>query len=424
MKKILIIIISYWALTANAQNYLISFAGTGASTTLNSVKVENLTAGTSLTLNGSDVLRLTITTAVHSTEDVQSSGLKIYPNPMTDNSTLSLSPPVSGDATISIFDMTGKLLTQIQSKLDKGLQEFHISGLKSGSYLISVSGSTYHFSGKLLSNGKSDETISIQKISNSRSFDEKKVEADSKGELATVDMNYTTGDRFKFTGISGNYRTIKMDVPASSKTITFNFISCSDGDNNNYQVVEIGTQIWMAENLKTTKFNDGSAIPLVTDNTEWSNLTSPGYCWFNNDVANKEVYGALFNWYTLDAGSNGGKNVCPTGWHVPIDDEWTILTTLLGGADGAGGKLKETGTTHWISPNSGATNETGFTAIPGGVRGNTAFYSIGEDGYWWSSTESSSPSAWFRTMSSSHSNVIISYFGKIDGFSVRCLEDN
>ena len=98
-------------------------------------------------------------------------------------------------------------------------------------------------------------------------------------------MEYTTGDRLKFTGISGNYSTVKTDIPESDKTITFNFIACTDGDNNNYPVVEIGTQVWMAENLKTTKYSDGTDIPLVTSNTAWIPLTTPGYCWYNNNEA-------------------------------------------------------------------------------------------------------------------------------------------
>jgi uncharacterized protein (TIGR02145 family) len=138
----------------------------------------------------------------------------------------------------------------------------------------------------------------------------------------------------------------------------------TDVDNNTYKVVKIGTQVWMAENLKTTRYNDGSAIPLVTDNTEWNNLTTPGYSWYNNDSATyAQTYGALYNWYTVETG-----NLCPTGWHVPSDAEWTTLTDYLGGEAIAGGKLKETGTAHWDSPNTGATDETGFTAFPGGNR--------------------------------------------------------
>jgi uncharacterized protein (TIGR02145 family) len=99
-----------------------------------------------------------------------------------------------------------------------------------------------------------------------------------------------------------------------------------DIDGNVYKTVTIGKQVWMAENLKTAKYNDGKTIPLVTDNTEWSNLSAPAYCWYNNDIANKEVYGALYNWYTVNT-----NKVCPKGWHIPIDAEWTTLTTYLGG---------------------------------------------------------------------------------------------
>src|SRR5450759_4787246 len=113
-----------------------------------------------------------------------------------------------------------------------------------------------------------------------------------------------------------------------------------DIDGNVYKTVTIGKQVWMVENLKTTKYNDGITIPLVIDNTAWTDLITPKYSWFNNDIANKEVYGALYNWYTVNT-----NKLCPKGWHIPTDEEWTTLTTYLGGEGVAGGKLKETGTT-------------------------------------------------------------------------------
>lgn len=132
-------------------------------------------------------------------------------------------------------------------------------------------------------------------------------------------------------------------------------------DGNVYQTVKIGTQIWTRENLKTTKYKDGTAIPLATDNTAWSNLTTPGYCWYNNDAsANKNVYGGLYNWYTVST-----NNLCPSGWHVSTDLDWTTISNYLGGGFDAAVKLKETGTDHWSAPNAGVTNETGFTARPG-----------------------------------------------------------
>jgi uncharacterized protein (TIGR02145 family) len=209
-------------------------------------------------------------------------------------------------------------------------------------------------------------------------------------------------------------------LPTQSQAVDFDFVACSDPDNNNYGVVTIGTQVWMADNLKTTKFSDASPIPLVTDNTAWSNLSTPGYCWYDNDEStNKDTYGALYNWYTVGAG-----NLCPAGWHVPSDAEWEFLVTYLGGASITGGKLKETGTAHWADPNTGATNETGFTARPGGTRTSSAIYKyITILGYWWASTEASASSAWYRNIYNNNSSLLKNNFTKTNGFSVRCLKD-
>ncbi len=205
---------------------------------------------------------------------------------------------------------------------------------------------------------------------------------------------------------------------------TINIISDIDG--NTYSTVKIGTQVWIAGNLKTTKYNDGTAIPLVPDSTSWVTFSTPGYCWYNNDATTyKTTYGALYNWYVVDAASNGGKNVCPINWHVPTDTEWTTLTTYLGGESVAGGKLKETGTTHWQSPNEGATNEIGFTALPGGGRhGNGIFYSIGELGVWWSSTEYDISNAWDIAVINNSTLISSLALDKKNGYSVRCLKDN
>jgi len=196
----------------------------------------------------------------------------------------------------------------------------------------------------------------------------------------------------------------------------------TDIEGNVYNTVTIGTQVWMAENLKTTKFNDGTAIPLVTtDNDLWFNLTNPAYCWYNNDESTyKATYGAMYNWYTVNTGK-----LCPAGWHIPTDAQWTTLTTYLGGEATAGSKLKETGTSHWLSPNLGATNETGFTAIPGGYRNYIGiFYSIGNSGNWWSSTENSTTYAWYWSMITAGYGIGRTYLFKQDGLSVRCLQDS
>jgi uncharacterized protein (TIGR02145 family) len=194
----------------------------------------------------------------------------------------------------------------------------------------------------------------------------------------------------------------------------------ADIDGNVYQTIGIGSQYWITENLKTTQFNDGTPIPLVTDNSTWQFLVAPGYCWYNNDEAtNKELYGALYNWYVVVS-----SKLPPAGWHVSTDAEWTILETYLGGLTEAGGKLKETGTDHWMTPNTGATNETGFTALPGGMRAKDgSFSALGETGNFWTTTTASNQAAWYRALdylgsSNTRGNNSVNW-----GLSVRLVKD-
>jgi uncharacterized protein (TIGR02145 family) len=192
--------------------------------------------------------------------------------------------------------------------------------------------------------------------------------------------------------------------------------SVSDIENNIYKTILIGTQTWMAENLKVTRYNDNTGIPFVPNITRWENLTEPGYCWFNNDSV---AYGALYNWYTVNTGK-----LCPEGWHVPTDVEWTTLITYLDGDSVAAGKLKETGTVHWLSPNTGSSNETGFTALPGGYRNYVGtFGNLKNSGYWWTSVESAAVNADYSTMSYNSEHTYQSNSSKLSGFSVRCIKN-
>jgi uncharacterized protein (TIGR02145 family) len=190
----------------------------------------------------------------------------------------------------------------------------------------------------------------------------------------------------------------------------------ADIDGNIYDTVVIDTQVWMAENLKTTRLNDGTKIPLVTSDTAWSNLRTPGYCWYGNYEAffNLNHYGALYNYYAVKSGK-----LCPAGWHVPDTDEWYTLITFLG-MDIAGGKMKETGTRNWLSPNTGATNESSFNALPGGFR--NAYYKNFQrfkiSGQFWHSE----PADVMRVTYSSE-DVIHGSLSQNDGASVRCIKD-
>lgn len=195
----------------------------------------------------------------------------------------------------------------------------------------------------------------------------------------------------------------------------------TDIDGNEYPILTIGNQTWMAKNLRTTKFNDGTNIALVTESSIWSNIVSAAYCWYDNDsIANANNYGALYNWYTVET-----NKLCPTGWHVPSDVEWLELTNYLGGLSIAGGKLKEVGTTHWSCPNAEATNETGFNALSGGA---IPYYggslNMGLLGTWWSTTKINNYTAWGWLIDNSSGAVYQRQDNLLTGQSVRCLKDN
>lgn len=204
------------------------------------------------------------------------------------------------------------------------------------------------------------------------------------------------------------------------ETTTATVVTVYDVDGNTYSPVVIGTQTWLTTNLKTTKYKDGIPIAPTTDNIAWKNLSIGGSSWYNNDVTNKNTYGGLYNWTAVATG-----NLCPAGWHVPTDADWTILSAYLGGDAVSGGKLKETGTTHWLSPNTGATNETGFLALPGGSRSGTTgiFSNVGSGSGWWSSTSNGNSSAWLRSLAKDSSGLNRSSDGINGGYSVRCVKD-
>ena len=250
--------------------------------------------------------------------------------------------------------------------------------------------------------------------------------ANGEGTLAyTISGTPTTAGTANFAiALGGKSCTITLTVDDVAQTIGKPGPNISDSEGNTYKTVTIGTQQWMAENLKVSKYSDGTTIPNITDNTQWSNLTTGAWSYYNNDAANNAKYGKLYNWYAVSKTTNGNKNVCPTGWHVPTDAEWTVLTDYLGGDGIAGGKMKEVGTTSWNSPNTDATNTSLFTGLPGGYRDYNGYCStIGYFGYWWSSTEYDADDAWNRYLSNYHGDANRNNFNKFLGLSVRCLRD-
>jgi len=217
------------------------------------------------------------------------------------------------------------------------------------------------------------------------------------------------------------YATNKSGT-AYGEELTFTTL-VADYDGNTYHTLTIGNQVWMLENLKVTKYRNGNVISNVTDPTAWSGLTTGAYCSYNNSSTNKTTYGNLYNWYAVI----DSRGIAPTGWHVPTEAEWTTLINYLQGATLAGDILKETGNAHWTGTYTGATNASGFTALPGGYVASQnnvyGFYGIGTDGQWWSATQVDSGNAWKMSLTNTSAQAVSESGAKQRGLSIRCIKD-
>ncbi len=237
-------------------------------------------------------------------------------------------------------------------------------------------------------------------------------------------LKASTTYHFRVKAVNSGGTVFGADMSFSTGKLTV-----TDADGNVYNTVTIGTQVWMAENLKTTKYRNGDDVVNRKTASEWGNTNEGAYCSYNNDAGYFTTYGALYNWFAVI----DNRGLCPAGWHVPTSAEWLTLVAYLNSEGLDGGALKESGTSHWYSTNSGVTNSTGFTALPGGRRynpENAAFYQIGLTGYWWTSTPYIDPRNPYNdsyahewNMFATNNSISQSYFGKRDGFSVRCVRD-
>ena len=202
------------------------------------------------------------------------------------------------------------------------------------------------------------------------------------------------------------------------------FSDCvTDIDGNVYKTVKIGDLIWMAENLKVNRFNDGSIIPQIKEEDHWSSTLFAAWCYYNNDSTFNDKYGKLYNWYSLNKADNGNKNVCPVGWHVSTFKETINLETVLGGQNIAGNSIREIDSSSWDSKNTGATNLSLYTGIPSGIHGYNGFYYLHEAAYWWTSTESDTDRGVVRVVGSDDSVYGTSAIMKSTGATVRCVKD-
>jgi uncharacterized protein (TIGR02145 family) len=427
----------------NAQDYSISFTGVGDTNVVSSVRVDNLTTGNSVTLNSGDTLHLKYSLGfVH--PDIEKNRIQLYPNPTNDQSILTFVTSEQENTVISIVDLSGKTVYQTNILLSAGTHSFRISGVNPGIFFVNVTAKNFHHSVKLICQGSSKSHTEIEIVS----FNENAGDSPYKSTVSSINMQYTEGDILLFKGTTGPYSAIITDTPGSSKTLTFNFVSCNDYDGNNYTTVEIGDQTWMAENLKAKHFKDGTEIALVENNSDWNILsyTSKAYCYYVNSVSYGNTFGALYTWAAAMNGDesselnpSGVQGACPCGWHLPSDEEWMELEMYLGmtyeeayglGWRGTneGDKLKTTN--GWFN-NGNGTNASGFSALPGGSRINALFVDLTEKTCFWSTTEyfNNHNLAFNRSLSYLYSQIgwfsANHYYGypKNYGLSVRCIKD-
>ncbi len=415
-----------------SQDYLIEFAGTGTGT-IDSVQVENLTQGSSLTLSGADVLYLrAIVSDIKTFDYAQYSDMRLYPNPVTEKCKVELDVMTQNNYVVEIFNVAGQLVAHQHAVLSQGIHAWEISGLNRGLYDVSIKSAGHSYHGKIISLSQHKESTQISYLGQSASSYPLR---SLKNTGSPVQMQYNEGDRLKFTAFHGYSRTLLTDVPTGNKTVAFHFAECIDGDNNTYTAVQIGDQLWMAENLKTTRYKDGTEIPLVTNDSSWRALQTPAYCWYNNDSAMySQHYGALYTWYTFSEG-----NLCPAGWHMPSTDDWTKLVAFLKdngyGFEGNREYYSKSlaATSGWetyavagtVGNDQSSNNYSGFSALPAGYRYfDGTFKDMGISGNWWS-YNGNEPDC-FALYWQLGFNSLEMYNYKIEreyGYAVRCLKD-
>jgi uncharacterized protein (TIGR02145 family) len=438
--KILALLMSF-AATIHAQNYMIGFAGTGASTTVDSIKIENLTQCTSLTIGGADILNLSSVTGIDQNINAFRNLVNIYPNPSPGYFTIEIESASDNDACIGIYDISGKTILKQNEFLKKGVQRIIIDGIPIGIYLLKIESDLYQYTSKLISNAVSEKVPEIIFVESTEkhyiqnNLNEIAEAKDTKGAKSVISMLFNTNDTLKLTGKSGNNRTISMLFPTQDETVTFNFVKCTDADSNNYAVVQIGSQIWMAENLKATKYRNGSVIPNVPDSATWGSTTSGAWCDFHNDPAEGACYGHLYNWYA----ASDSRNIAPVGWHVATNAEWNIMekfvdntvdTTALGGTGTEIGRiLKEGCNTRWMYYDSTAgRNSAGFTALCSNFRNSSGAWSLApnnnHDDSFWTATPYNANMAWGKSFRWCTRDIFSIFNFDRAGSSIRCIKDN
>ncbi len=394
------------------QDYKISFAGEGAATAVETVIVENLDQGTTITLTGNDVLHLVAAIGVPGEESARG-GLRFFTGRESGETYVSFFQPKAGRITLCLSDLQGKRLVLQELYLGQGLHTFALKCRLPGLYVLNVKIPGTELNGKFTSTGTGQLTEIRHTESGSVDY--------LKSNANLVQMQYNDGEVLMFLVKTEHYSTISTMIPTGSTTLTTTFIEARDLNSYDYTVVKIGEQFWLSENLRSTFYNNGEGIPMVVENADWLGLTSGACCYYDFASNNHLTYGMMYNWYAIAT-----DNICPPGWHVPTENEWLQLSDYLGEMSQAGGKMKEAGFEHWSSPNTDATNSSGFTALPGGYRDGTlngGFYNLGTFCYFWASTAINTTNAYVHILFHDEGSMYRTTQNKNSAYSVRCIKN-
>jgi len=442
MKKItFLFILLFITILIKAQDYQISFTGSGQSTNVDSVFVENLTQGTTLVLLGSDILHLVGTLDIVD-QSVTSNNLHIYPNPISETSKLSFYTEQADDVKIEIYDISGKLIALQSNKVQQGINVFEISGFTKGIYTANITTSAWQKSLGFISVNDKSHRVSITSVSDFMIEPQTKLLKSTK---SLVQMQYNDGETLLFTVFADDYSRVITTVPTQTETINSEFVACTDLDGNNYAVVTIGNQTWMAENLKYLPSVVGPGTGSYTEAFYYVNAYDGTNVAAAKETENYNTYGVLYNWPAAMAGSassssnpSGVQGVCPTGWHLPSDVEWKVLEMELGMSEAEADNVGWRGTNEgskiagnaslWADgtlENDIEFGTSGFAGLPGGYRNwnGSTFYGLGESSMFWSATENDGPTAFIRSLGSDATRISRSGWETAKAFSVRCLKN-
>lgn len=441
MKKasliIFCLIISIFAFN---QDYEVTFAAFGIGSEVDSVQIENVSQGKSISVAGTDVLHL-LGTVNEIENGVENKQLMVYPNPAGDYTNVSFYSNTSGDIEIEIYDVSGKLIEKQSTMVNQGANSFRLSGLRQGMYVININSEEYSYNANLIITGSGSNQVSIQPqndgVMNQKSINSSK---------SVVQWQYNDEDILIFKGFSGGHSRIYVYFVTADAIVNFEFVLCQDADGAKYSVVGIGGEIYMAENLRTTKYNNGIPIDKVEASGGWADLTDGAYCYYDNDSAiNAADYGALYNFAAVNTG-----NLCPNGWHVPSEVEWQDLLIFLqnngynydGLNDSDNDYTTNNKTAKSLCTTSNWTtsdvigvpgnedypsyrNRSGFSAKPAGGFNHSIGYTTSSNfsSNWWTSTEHNLEYAKRVFIYHDLEEVQILTGLKTYGYSVRCVKD-